>query len=185
LEIAVVTLFIGIFVTSFVYHNLGPWIDKSRTPVKWHGTMQAWGIGHIVGFLVLFGSLESNWHFGEKGYGRYTILMAGITIAIPVTIVPHIKMNVESPGLLGPNPKILTGPVVYGSILGTPIGTVAQSVGIGLGKCEGFFLKQLGLDLTLVNLMSGWCTGGPQELPDIGGPSTPEINGKDDIFIGN
>jgi hypothetical protein len=89
--------------------------------------------------------------------GNYKIITIGLSIG---SFASELQGNatVLSPGLLGANPKNLTGPVSFGSV-GSYVtdgvegmGTTLITMGYGHAECTDSY----GYDITLASYASGW-----------------------------
>ena len=131
LKLSIVTIMVATIFTSIAYVAYGNFLNKAHTPVKWSGTFILCVYRLNLGIGTGYIELTSEPHFGEQANGKYWFISAGLTRSVFIKNTTICFVDLESPGLFGPNPKLLSGPFSFSSL------TAAYIIGIG---ALGFFM---------------------------------------------
>jgi RHS repeat-associated protein len=135
---------------------------SARRPIQWKGTMfiEAGAVGlSSAGLLDV--RVNSECIHGTEGIGNYLVMLWGLNFTPPDS--PPVSMalsniTLRTPGLLGPEPWLLQGPITYLSATFSPgFGGGYTSLIMGMGMGEMSFIPGVikGLDMG-IDFMGGY-----------------------------
>ena len=117
LQIAI-TVGVGLLITAILYATFGhllSWLGGAKEPTTWKGWVNISSFG-IFGTYGCFSAKFEGTHESIKprhGIGFYLVFVFGISWGLPYNFSTAQNVTLESPGLWGANPGVLSGPVYW------------------------------------------------------------------------
>ena len=148
-------------VLSISYSTSGHLISYilNKQPVEWNGKATVFTAGEGWGSGLLIADITSECRNQSKANGKYLLYFMGATVGWLPANLSHADITLTGPGIIGLEPKLLSGPAIWMSgsaVVGKGLSYSVLYMGMGIGNISPYFEDNAayGVDVG-VDIMSG------------------------------